>query len=189
MTETSTLVFHEDRRWLHLRVWPIILPATYFWFMVVIFVAMPSGRREFVHVTGWIQMFWIVALITLFRVDVWQLMLSRRVRYEIDDNEFRAYRGRTLKVSVPLDNLERWTAPGSFSRKWLYFGMCYGGNWSIPYMFGPDFSIKNPDGRPGLTISAPFLFRWSHLGGADDVSEALTERIGWGPGWKPWDSS
>ncbi len=179
----SVKSFDEDRRAMLLRTVPILIVGTSF-VLVVAFNVFDTGQP----LSGFRPRVWLMTLgfsvvATLLRFDVWLLVLRRPVRYEIEDSEFRAYRGEQLVTRVSLLGLERWSAPDSFNRKWLYFGFVYSQNFGMPYEEGPIFYLYRK-GAVADEVTAPFMFRWKHLGGADDVTAALKEAIGWGPGWR-----
>ena len=181
----SVQTFNEDRRSLFLRIFPIVLIASTGWVFLAALITTHWTKFPISRPVSWLYLFLFILMMSLTRIEMWTLIFSRPVRYEIDEDEFRAYVGNKLKVPARGAGLERWDVSASFSRTWLYFGMCFGRNWTWPYLFGPRFWLKQPNG-PATWVTAPMLFRWAHRGGADDVNAALQEAIGWGPGWIAW---
>lgn len=173
------LVFHDDRSDVARRALPRLAVGLGVWCLVVVLVACAPGGPPALR-TGFILMgpVWLLAM--LIRGDVLALQFGRRVRYELHPTTFRAYRGEKLVTSFAYDDVKEWSSGESaetyvYWLGWGYFRSGIGGSGIASY----GFRIK--DSVFGSTLRPPVLFRWKDRGGLEDVTAALTERIGFPP--------
>lgn len=120
---------------------------------------------------------WLIAL--AIRFDVVALQFGRRIRYEMDAEQFRAYRGSKLVTSFDFSAVTEWAAASSASTFEYWLGWGFWRSAALPAVL-PQYAFKVSDagGEKPKTIKPPALFRWADRGGLQDVTRALIERLG-----------
>lgn len=176
--DTPTQTFLEDRSDVMWRAMPRLavgLGATYLAIAGAIFVV--DHRAPMVKMLGLVALLWVVSL--LIRFDVFALQFGRRIRYEVSDERFEAYRGSKLVDSFRLSAVTEWTAASSASTFEYWLGW---GSWrsaALPLALSPySFKVRDAGNEKTRTVEPPALFRWKDRGGLEDVTRALIERLG-----------
>lgn len=180
MTRVSTaapLVLREDRDDVALRAYPRLAVGTTGLCLVIV-VAASVLAGEMAPVWSWPLVGAVGLLSMAARGDVIALQFGRPVVYVLHEDRFEAYRGDRLVDAFLYADVDEWWAAYGASTLAYWVGRGYTRNgWPVPGLSKLRFDVTTESGR-SRHISPPALFRWEDRGGLDDVTHALTERIG-----------